>query len=838
MNAMTKSVVCMAALAAVRMAFGAAAYGPNLEDLTVARDATVAIDAVSYYGNATVRGTLNVNENLYLVTNDNALASTTLALGAGAGDNARVEIAASKFIQDKIGSSDRYTLHAVVGANGGCGKVVLNQSANLRCIYFEIAAAATCDGDVMDVFELGKSSYLWLKTITNENLKPARLRWTGADGYISPRAWGTKLFNLPNKENEIILEGSASCPIRINGTDQDYYLINSASKGRLRFCGGGDVSLEAGFYTGGNARKYVILSTTNIVWESIRDLYFKNGNSYGGPRCETHVDNVLPWGPNVGNVYVVNTASDHYGKPERLTLLDFKGHSQKLNGLVSSHSIISNTTGTVTLTFGTDNTDGLFAADLTNPGIRPVKVGSGTLSVSNATVNTFVSTGGTIHVLPGTTFSGHLLAATNTTFVFDGGALDFETVETEGCAMILPTNTQTNHFVNASQLVAPLEKDGANYLTCEPPANANGVPLHVKAGTLRFGGTACANKFWRFIAKKSQGGQTFTMPDDSKITVTVALGNVGLFAANGVNWNGNFNSWKTAGFAVPSLPEKYSTTAKSPFLWNNATFDSTYPNSGKTNPIANGANYASLVYFFQDTPGVTSNTYDKVDISAWWGGAMYTNATLVADDPNTWETISWRLAGTAAPVCSYNLAAAVNFGTSVQVEEWELQSSPTGEDGTWETMDERSERITSSYQSCKRFCYNRHVPYLFKSKNAGWAFSTFGAVQVDAGAVLELSDIPPENIAFNALTVDLSAGGGTITRFAPAASGTLDLVGVVGDLASRVELPLTLGEVSGASALVGWTVRVNGEPSRASMLSYESGKLVVTTSRGTTVIFR
>ena len=95
MNAMTKSVVCMAALAAVRTVFGAAAYGPNLEDLTVARDATVAIDAVSYYGNATVCGTLNVNENLYLVTNDNALASTTLALGAGAGDNARVEIAAS-----------------------------------------------------------------------------------------------------------------------------------------------------------------------------------------------------------------------------------------------------------------------------------------------------------------------------------------------------------------------------------------------------------------------------------------------------------------------------------------------------------------------------------------------------------------------------------------------------------------------------------------------------------------------------------------------------------------------------------------------------------------------
>ena len=48
MNAMTKSLVCMATLVAARTVFGAAAYGPNLEDLTVARDEKVAIDAVSY----------------------------------------------------------------------------------------------------------------------------------------------------------------------------------------------------------------------------------------------------------------------------------------------------------------------------------------------------------------------------------------------------------------------------------------------------------------------------------------------------------------------------------------------------------------------------------------------------------------------------------------------------------------------------------------------------------------------------------------------------------------------------------------------------------------------
>ena len=838
MNTMTKSVVCIAALAAVRTAFGAAAYSSNLEDLTVARDATVSIDAVSYYGNATVHGTLNVNQNLYLVTNDNALAYTTLAVGPDAGDNARVEIAVNTTTEDRLANSDRYTLRTVVGANGGCGTVVLNRSARLRGLSFAVAADATCANEVMDVLEFGESSWLWVRTITNESLKPARFRWTGANGYISVRSWGTKLFNLPNKENEIILEGSASCPIRINGSDQDYYLINPASKGWLRFCGGGDVSLEAGYYTGGNARKYMILSTTNIVWESIRGLYFKNGTTSGGGRFETSVDNVLPWGPNVGNVYVVNTASDYYDKPERLTLLDFKGHSQKLNGLVMDHSIVSNTTGTATLTFGTDNTDGLFAADLTNPGIRPVKVGSGTLSVSNATVNTFVSTGGTIHVLPGTTFSGHHLAATNTTFVFDGGALDFETVETEGCAMILPTNTQTNQLIQASQLVANLEKDGANYLTCEPPANANGVSLHVKAGTLRFGGTLCDSKYWRFIAKKSAGGHVYTMPDDSKVTVTVALGTIGLFADDGFNWNALCDNNADTGTAASSLAVNSVASTKPSCLWHKNVFDGIYSASypGVVNPIANGADYRQLRFVLRDANGRSSNTYDRVDIETWWGGAFYTNQTLVANDPATWETISWRLPDNATSVFSYNLAFAVNFAADVQVTDWELQSSPTGVDGTWTTMDSRSGQTVAN--NAKRFATNNHVPYLFSAFRDSWFFTTFGSVRVDSGAVLDLSEIPAENIAFNALTVDLSAGGGTITRFAPAASGTLDLVGVTGELASRVELPLTLGDVSGDSALAGWTVRVNGKPSHASMLGYENGKLVVTTSRGTMVIFR
>ena len=158
---------------------GAAAYSSNLEDLTVARDATVAIDAVSYYGNATVHGTLNVNENLYLVTNDNALAYTTLAVGPDAGDNARVEIAVNTTTEDRLANSDRYTLRTVIGANGGCGTVVLNRSARLRGLSFAVAADATCANEVMDVLEFG------VLLVQDENNPPSQETWTFLERYFS-----------------------------------------------------------------------------------------------------------------------------------------------------------------------------------------------------------------------------------------------------------------------------------------------------------------------------------------------------------------------------------------------------------------------------------------------------------------------------------------------------------------------------------------------------------------------------------------------------------------------------------------------------------------------------
>ena len=116
-------------------------------------------------------------------------------------------------------------------------------------------------------------------------------------------------------------------------------------------------------------------------------------------------------------------------------------------------------------------------------------------------------------------------------------------------------------------------------------------------------------------------------------------------------------------------------------------------------------------------------------------------------------------------------------------------------------------------------------------------------MEVADGAVLDLSEIPMTNIAFNALAVDC-AGAGTITRFRPAATGTLYVTSSAatrredGRLVSTVVLPLTLGETDDMSRLADWNVVVDGRPSRESLAACENGNLVIHTYTGTLMIFR
>ena len=93
-------------------------------------------------------------------------------------------------------------------------------------------------------------------------------------------------------------------------------------------------------------------------------------------------------------------------------------------------------------------------------------------------------------------------------------------------------------------------------------------------------------------------------------------------------------------------------------------------------------------------------------------------------------------------------------------------------------------------------------------------------------------------ISIAALAVDCENGGGTITKFRPAASGTLELTGIDGKIPDRYDVPITLSEVIDAGNFASWSVTVNGNPSPATTLSWANGVLKAVTTHGTIITFR
>ena len=158
----------------------------------------------------------------------------------------------------------------------------------------------------------------------------------------------------------------------------------------------------------------------------------------------------------------------------------------------------------------------------------------------------------------------------------------------------------------------------------------------------------------------------------------------------------------------------------------------------------------------------------------------------------------------------------------------------------WASDEPGSSGLDPQYQ----YTYNNHIPYLFKSLNADWRFTTFGAVSVAAGATLDLSELRTQNIAFNGLRVDLAAGAGTITHFAAAANGTLyltnasDFIRADGKLPTNLLLPLTFGTILSAANLDSWSIVVDGVSSSQSSVCVKNGKLCVQTPRGFSCVIR
>lgn len=120
-----------------------------------------------------------------------------------------------------------------------------------------------------------------------------------------------------------------------------------------------------------------------------------------------------------------------------------------------------------------------------------------------------------------------------------------------------------------------------------------------------------------------------------------------------------------------------------------------------------------------------------------------------------------------------------------------------------------------------------------------------GSIQVredvQYARTLDLSTIADADLSIGGLTVDTAYYYGkipTITKFRPAANGTLYLTNVSGALGAAYTVPIDLTTVVDAENFGSWGVRVNGAPLKGAAVAYENGALKVRTGIATVLSFR
>ena len=204
------------------------------------------------------------------------------------------------------------------------------------------------------------------------------------------------------------------------------------------------------------------------------------------------------------------------------------------------------------------------------------------------------------------------------------------------------------------------------------------------------------------------------------------------------------------------------------------------------------------------------------------------------DLPSGWgnEFIVLRLPEAAGNIVGYNFN---NGYRNSRLVTWKLYGSVDGSSWTllgehscsdWSDLELRQEAIDAT-PNVDGAWYNDGFPYAFSSYAVavGRVFGANARVSVSEGARLDLSDGAME---LSALAVDCAAGAGTITRFTPAESGSIDVRHAdFAQLRAGLILPLKIETVNLASRLRNWMVMVNGVGNEKLRVFYSNGDLRV-----------
>ena len=252
---------------------------------------------------------------------------------------------------------------------------------------------------------------------------------------------------------------------------------------------------------------------------------------------------------------------------------------------------------------------------------------------------------------------------------------------------------------------------------------------------------------------------------------------------------------------------------------------------------------SKFIYYTGNTPAHSLNENDTPLRSAV-SGNLATNA------PNRWMSVVWRMPEGANPVAAVDIVQHVWTNTTGRVGIFSLYGS--GDGINWHKL-KRVDLMENTIEAGRWASDGCTVTNNAVRPGAGFALDKIGqsalpadvtydilqsvsGVSVSPGATLKAEG----QVTLPAITVDCTAGNGTIDGFDFASNGVVNLVNLAGD--GTVEVPFTFtnlpaGALDRLNAKRAWSVTINGSRSASRIVKF-TGSSVGINPVGTVLHFR
>ncbi len=324
-----------------------------------------------------------------------------------------------------------------------------------------------------------------------------------------------------------------------------------------------------------------------------------------------------------------------------------------------------------------------------------------------------------------------------------------------------------------------LVKTGSNRAIVQT-ASAIDADIDVQGGTMVFSGRTCTNEFYRFVFNGSEY-QSNTNVVIAELRVYSDMSKTENVAKD-IGKDGKVLSYDSTAYTAADTAASRLTPGQCV-----ASFETAYDSELNTllGPNAN-ADLWDIRYAFDN------NTFNAVVSKKKF--YIYNNSEQV------W--VAFRMAEGKNRVQCYLPAVADGIIWYLHPSAWLFQTSTDGKN--WQTVDRQTGAISKSgYGS---------TPFVIKGFLADGAagFDSSANVKVASGATLDATGVSGGQ-TLSHLTVDWTAGAGTIKGVTIAQNGVLDLVNVPANARlGGQNIPVTLTDVTNGANLSTWTVRVNG----------------------------